>query len=331
MTKTKVAIIGGGGYTGKELLKILKIHPYFEIAALTSDKHAGTALSDVFPDLGIQSDLKFTTHDTPQEKGAVVFLATPNDTSARLLPQFAQEGRKVVDLSGAFRLSNPEIFQKVYGFEHPTFDWKSKTIYGIPELFRDSIKEHSLIANPGCYPTGAIIPLHLVKDYSSEIHQVVVNAASGVSGAGGRVEDAGFNFASVYENFRAYKILKHQHEPEIQEYTQLPLIFTPHLLPAYRGILTTSTIVWKNKAPTGLEGSVEAKALNEPFLRYRKTPEEIDILKVANTNFVDISLRSRDNITVLISAIDNLGKGAAGQAIQNMNLICGFPETSGLL
>ncbi|MDH5655974.1 MAG: N-acetyl-gamma-glutamyl-phosphate reductase, partial [Spirochaetia bacterium] len=247
-------------------------------------------------------------------------------------------GHKIVDLSGAYRLHNQEIFEKHYGLKHTSFELMKEAVFGMPEIFREQIKHASLIANPGCYPTAAILPLFLIKKWIGEAASITVNAGSGVSGAGGRTEDAGFSFNSVYENFRAYKILRHQHEPEIREYSlsesqkkEIPLVFTPHLLPLFRGILSTTVIHWKEKTPDGLKEALKDASAKEAFIRTMDEPEEVQLLRVQKTNFADMGIRSTDKSTVIVSAIDNLQKGAAGQAVQNMNLICGINETEGLL
>jgi N-acetyl-gamma-glutamyl-phosphate reductase len=342
--KIEVAILGAGGLTGRELLRWMLRHPVLRPIHITSDQYAGQALSAVFPELDepVYASLRFSKHADVIPAGIPVFLATPNKESAELAPRLCQEGHAVVDLSGSFRLHDVTVFEKVYGFTHPHFDWTSKSVYGMPELFRSEIAtariEKKILANPGCYPTsvlGALAPLSGILNKSSCI---IVDSKSGVSGAGGRVEDAGFSFGGIYENFRAYRILKHQHEPEIVEqlgragHFTPDLVFTPHLLPVFRGILSTIVIVWNNPPDADqLETMVRKHCDAEPFLRFRSTPEEVELKRVQNTNFIDIGIRSRGNKTVVVSALDNLVKGAAGQAIQNLNLMLGLPETSGLL
>jgi N-acetyl-gamma-glutamyl-phosphate reductase len=213
-----------------------------------------------------------------------------------------------------------------------------EAVFGMPEIYREKIKNARLIANPGCYPTGSILPLFFLKDFIGDAASITIDAKSGVSGAGGRTEDAGFSFNSVYENFRAYKILKHQHEPEILEYSlgknlseEIPLVFTPHLLPIFRGILSTIVIHWKKKTPDKLKETLLRAGEKEIFIRTLSEPEEVQLSRVQKTNFIDIGIRSTDRSSVVVSAIDNLMKGAAGQAVQNMNLLCGLKETEGLV
>lgn len=339
-----IAILGAGGYTGRELLVLLDRHPHLAPVHITSDQHAGKTVGEVFPDLAHLkwSALPFARHADPIPDGIPVFLATPNQQSAELAPKLRSQGRAVVDLSGSFRLKDPAVFQTVYGFSHPNWDWTARSVFGLPELFREEIRnahrEGKILANPGCYPTSVLAALLPLRAQLPSAAHIVVDSKSGVSGAGGRVEDAGFAFAGVYENFRAYKILKHQHEPEILAWTnamsgsEVDLVFTPHLLPVFRGILSTIVILWKTAPDEAvLLHTASELSEKEPFLRMRGAPEEVELRKVQHTNFVDFGLRTRGNKTVIVSAIDNLVKGAAGQAIQNLNLMLDLPETAGLL
>jgi N-acetyl-gamma-glutamyl-phosphate reductase len=332
----EIGIIGGAGFTGRELLELLSHHQHFRVVHLTSDRHAGKSVAEVFPELDGKYDLVFKTHEDPIPERVPLFLAVPNDTSLEIVPDLLKKGHRIVDLSGAYRLHDREEFKKFYRLEHTSFELMGRAVYGMPELFRDTIKSASLVSNPGCYPTGSILPLYFLGEHRREIDFVSIDAKSGVSGAGGRSEDSGFSFNSVHENFRAYKILGHQHQPEIEEYAfsgmdqRLPLVFTPHLLPLFRGILSTITIRWKNGAPADLPEILRAATSAEPFIRLLPEPELIQLSRIQKTNFIDIGLRSHNRVTVIVSAIDNLVKGAAGQAIQNMNLMHGLEETEGL-
>ncbi len=341
MSKIDIAILGAAGLTGKELLHIFKTHPHFSPVHITSDRHAGLSIDEVFPDLSIgNSSIVFKKHSDPIPSGIPVLLAVPNETSLSLTPDLLKKGHRVIDLSGVFRLHNRAAFERYYKLEHTSFDLMNDQVFGMPELFRDKIPGANLIANPGCYATGAILPLYMLKDQRKKIASIVIDGKSGVSGAGGRVEDAGFSFQSVYENFRAYKILQHQHTPEMQEYAawgqepfSFPIIFTPHLLPVYRGILTTTVIHWKEKAPEAedIVSILRDNTKGEPFIRIYDKPEQVELRMVQHTNFIDISARTEGQVTVMVSAIDNLMKGAAGQAVQNLNLMMGLPETTGLI
>ncbi len=339
--KHNIAILGAGGYTGKELLRILLSHPYIQPIHITSDKHKGKELGQVFPEFYKTkfSKLIFSSHEELLPSEIPVILATPNKESMELVNKFYNENRIIIDLSGAYRIKNIDIFRKFYNLEHKYPDIIQKAVYGMPEIYRETIKKSKIIANPGCYPTSILIPLYFFKKFLPEARAIIINSLSGISGAGGRAEDAQFSFASIYENTRAYKILKHQHEPEIQQYLynfsnfQSSLVFTPHLLPAFRGILSTITILWDKVLfdDEELKEKIREDIQIEDFIRLYSTPEEVEIQKVIHTNFCDFSFCTRDGNTVLVSAIDNLVKGAAGQAIQNLNLTLNIKESTGLI
>ncbi|XDD51841.1 N-acetyl-gamma-glutamyl-phosphate reductase [Leptospira sp. WS92.C1] len=335
----EISILGAGGFTGKELLSLLSHQSEHQVIHITSDKLAGKTLSEVFPEIPFPKNLIFHKHEDPIPKGSLIVLAVPNEVSIEAAPKFLDAGHKVIDLSGVYRLHNQETLEKHYKIKHTKFSYVDKAVFGIPEIFREKLKGADFVSNPGCFSTSVILPVYLLNEFRKNIKpRIVADSKSGVSGAGGRTEDAGFSYTGVYENFRAYKVLSHQHEPEIQEYiyanSGLPepeVIFTPHLLPVYRGIL--STIVLElgsepNKDPLDV---LKDSSKNEPFIRIYKTPEEIELKKVQHTNFLDISLKQRGSTLVVISALDNLVKGAAGQALQNINLMTGTEETLGLL
>lgn len=334
----QVAIIGAGGLTGRELLGYLRNHPNFEVVHITSNKTTGKKLSEVFPNLNFPKPLIFKTHEDEIPKGSLVVLATPNEVSLELAPKLLEKGHKVIDLSGAYRLHNQKEFEKYYGLKHTSFHLMKEVVFGLPELFRDKIKNANFVSNPGCYSTSVILPLYFLGTFRKRVKGViVVDSKSGVSGAGGRTEDIGFTFTHTYENFRAYKVLSHQHVPEMIEYSYygidaLPrIIFTPHLLPVYRGILSTFVIEFETPIDVD-ELQEELKAIDdEPFIRILGKPEDIELRHVQNSNYLDFSYKVDQNILVIVSALDNLGKGAAGQALQNMNLMVGFDEALGLL
>ncbi len=339
----EIAILGAGGLTGKELLKILHRHNYLLPIHITSNQYAGKKVKEVFPDLELSkiADLEFRKHEDPIPDKIPVILATPNFDSMSLVYRFYEkEKRMVIDLSGAYRLNDLSLFKSFYGFEHLYPKIIQDKVYGLTEVYRDAIKNAKLISNPGCYPTSILIPLYYFKEYLSYAKYIIVDSKSGVSGAGGRVEDAGFSFMNVYENFKAYKILKHQHEPEIQQYLnefigkKIDLTFTPHLLPIYRGILSTIVIIWEDSFEFNdkmIYDTISNTVQKETFVRLYQNPESIELKNVQNTNYCDFSFRTRNKITVIISAIDNLQKGAAGQAIQNLNLMLNFKEEESLL
>ena len=335
-----IAIIGAGGYTGRELIAILKKQLTLRVVHISSEKYIGQKLESVFPNISGDTDLVFKSHNDAIPDDLPVFLATPDEFSLEKVPELLKEKRPFVDLSGAFRLNNKDIWERVYGTKHTSFNvMEAGIVYGLPEIFRAEIKKTKSIANPGCYPIASIIVINHLKELRADLISISIQASSGTSGAGGRVEGGDFAFTNVYENFRAYKILGHQHEPEIAQYAAsglengiaCPITFTPHLLPLRRGILSTIILHWKHKAPQDLEERFRELSKNELFIRFYDKPEDIELIKVQNTNYLDIGLRSRDNITVVVCALDNLVKGAAGQAIQNMNLILGLSESNALL
>ena len=335
-----VAVIGAGGFSGREILRILARHPYLRPVHATSDQFAGEPLSRAFPDLEgafREPELRFSAHAEELPAGIPVFLATPNDTSMKLVPEYFNQGRRVVDLSGSFRLHDREKFQEYYNLQHDSFGMMENVVFGLPEMFRGELKNARLVANPGCYPTSVIAPLFFLGDLRSGLAGIVIDAKSGVSGAGGRVVGGGFPFTEVYEDFRAYKVLKHQHQPEIEEYISfgmaepMEVVFTTHLLPLFRGILSTCVLTWREDPPGDLKERLSRAAEAEPFVRFLPEPEDVRLSRVQNTNFLDFSCRTRGRQTVLVAALDNLLKGAAGQAVQNMNLMLGLPETAGLL
>lgn len=338
MTQTKIAIIGAGGLTGKELTSLLAHHPHFQLVHITSNQVDGKHIREVFPDISHLPNLVFQKHDAPIPKDAHIVLATPNEVSLEKAPEYLSEGRKVIDLSGTFRLHDQNKFETAYKFKHTKFEWMDKVVFGLPELFREKIKNANFVSNPGCYATSAILPIAILGNLRNDIEgAVIVDAKSGVSGAGGRTEEIKFAYTHVYENFRAYKILSHQHEPEMEEYAFVgskskEIHFTPHLLPVYRGILATIYIRFaKPVDPKLVEEKLQSATENEPLIRLYNTPEEIEIKKVQNTNYLDIGFTTKGNTLVLVSALDNLRKGAAGQALQNLNLMFGYPETLGLV
>ncbi|MCW7462399.1 N-acetyl-gamma-glutamyl-phosphate reductase [Leptospira limi] len=338
MKQTKIAIIGAGGLTGKELVGLLAHHPHLQVVHITSNQVDGKHIREVFPDQSHLPDLRFQKHDAPIPEDAHIVLATPNEVSLEKAPEFLMEGKKVIDLSGTFRLHDQNQFESAYKFKHTKFEWMDKVVFGLPELFREKIKNANFISNPGCFATSAILPIAILGNLRKKIQgPVIVDAKSGVSGAGGRTEEIKYAYTHVYENFRAYKVLSHQHEPEMEEYSFVgsdpkKIHFTPHLLPVYRGILATIYITFENPVdPKEVKEKIQSVAEKETFIRFYETPEEIEIRKVQNTNFLDIGVTTKGNTLVLVTALDNLVKGAAGQALQNLNLMFGYPETLGLV
>lgn len=338
----KVAVVGATGYTGRELLKILSRHPYARPVYLTSESSAGMRIDQVYPEL--RGRVELTLHkleeNEPLAECDFIFCALPHGLSMETVPRLLSTGKKVVDLSGDFRLKDREQYPKWYGYDHRVPDLLEKSVYGLPEYHREKIREAALVANPGCYPTSILLPLMpLLKEKLVAPTDVIIDSKSGVSGAG-RSPKLPFHFPECTENFKAYKVAGHQHTPEIEQELsgvageKITVTFTPHLVPMVRGIL--STIYLRVNA-----GVDEAKLWDvyegyygrEPFVRLLKSPELPETRFVAESNFCDISFRldKRTGRLVVISAIDNLVKGASGQAVQNMNIMMGFDETTGLL
>ena len=341
---TKAAIIGAAGLSGLELIRLLARHGGVELSVVTSGKHEGRAVGEAFPELS-RVPLTFSGHDATLDGCDVAFLAVPNQASLEQAPRLLDQGIRVIDLSGVFRLTDVAVFQRFYGLTHTAPEALRQAVFGLPEAFREQIAGARLVANPGCYPTGALIGLLPLGELAGTLAAPpVIDAKSGVSGAGGRVEDDSSNFMEVNENFRAYKVFSHQHTPEIEQYlaqctpydpaTQGAVVFTPHLLPISRGILSTIYLRFQQPIPPReLRRRYARFAEAEPFVTLLPEGRGAE-LKMANyTNDCVVSLHPDDSGRnwVVLTAMDNLLKGAAGQAVQNMNLMFGFGETEGLV
>ncbi len=340
----RVGILGAGGFTGQELIRIFLRHPHTELVYITSSEYAQKPLAEVFPNLvsRVTRKLVFSPHpQQTQDAGTldVIFLATPDDVALRWAPQFMAAGIKVIDISGAYRLLNKAEFKEYYGLDHDQPAALSEAVYGLTEVNREKIRAARLIANPGCYPTAALLPLYAYRDLIDASRPIIIDAKSGTSGAGGRKEKDGLGYSTVYENFRAYKTAKHQHAPEIaQEFSRMTgvptvLRFTPHLLPMYRGILSNTYAYLKPGVDEkSCTDAAQAFSEKEPFVRYRTNCDLIELRAVQHGNFCDFShhVDEKNGLIEIVSAIDNLMKGAAGQAVQNMNLMFSLPETAGV-
>jgi N-acetyl-gamma-glutamyl-phosphate reductase len=335
-----IGIYGASGYTGQELLRLLLRHPEARVVALTSRRYAGIPVSDVYPAFFGLTKLSFMDA-SPADVAQVsdlVFLALPHGVSMQVAGEFLNARKKVIDLSADFRLRNVGTYEQWYS-RHTAQDIIKEAVYGIPELYGDAVTQARLIANPGCYPTSAILGLTpLVKEKWIDDASIIVDSKSGVSGAG-REPQIGTLFCEVNEGFKAYKIGQHRHTPEMEQELSclaghdIRISFTPHLLPISRGILSTIYAT--------LQKEVTAEELNDlyrsfyegkPFIRICKVGMFPNISSVRGSNYCDIGLTldRRTKRVIIISAIDNLIKGASGQAIQNMNLMCGFSENAGL-
>jgi len=337
MAKKKVGIIGATGYTGSELVRILHHHPEVEVVAITSESRKGEQFSDVHSFFRGIVDLKLVSiKDIGDYDLDVVFLALPHGVSMDFVKDHADKSYPIIDLSGDFRLSNPEVYEKWYKKDHIFKEGFDAAGYGIPELFRADIKSKKLIANPGCFPTCSILGLAPLKANDLIEGNIIVDSKTGVTGAGVKAKEV-THFPNVNDNFKAYGVKTHRHTIEIEETMNklgsgtATVQFTPHLLPVDRGII--STIYTRPKQGVTVEAVkkyYEEYYQNEPFIRIVDSSPELK--DVRGTNYCDIYVTydERTGNFITISAIDNLVKGAAGQAVQNMNLLFDWPEITGL-
>ncbi len=338
--KTRVGIIGATGYTGVELLRLLLLHPEVEVTALTSQKYAGLPIDEVFPSVTKYLPLKCEELNLDQvsKKTEFVFTAVPHKTAMETVPSFVQRGKRVVDLSADFRFKDATVYEKWYQ-KHSCPELLEESVYGLPELHREKIRKARIVGNPGCYPTGALIGLiPLVAKGMISYETVVVDSKSGVSGAGRDVV-LGSLFCEVSEGVKAYNIFKHRHLPEIEgELNQLAkkkiaVNFVPHLIPMVRGILTTLYVNFNQKVKADDVVNVfEEHYREEPFVRLHPKGKVPTTKDVRGSNYCDIGIVVDElgGRGVIVTAIDNLVKGASGEAVQNMNIMLGYPEIMGL-
>ncbi len=336
----KVGIYGGSGYTGEELLRLLVGHPGAKVVAATSRRFAGVPVAEVYPVFSGMTDLVYTdaSPEAVADQADIVFLALPHGVSMEFAPIFLKAGRKVIDLSADFRIHAAATYEAWYG-RHKTPGTLGEAVYGLPELHRDGIRSARLVANPGCYPTSIILGLApVLKSHWIDTDSVIADSKSGVSGAGRDPQIASL-FCEVAEGFKAYKVGGHRHTPEIEQELsalagrEMKITFTPHLLPVKRGIL--STIYAKlGKEVTAEEATALYQAFyrGESFVRICRSGQFPNLSSVVGSNYCDIgvTIDKRTGRIIIVSAIDNLIKGASGQAIQNMNLLCGLKEETGL-
>jgi N-acetyl-gamma-glutamyl-phosphate reductase len=333
----KVGIVGGTGYTGVELLRLLAQHPEVELSAITSRAEAGRAVADMFPSLRRQVSLQFSDPATaPLENCDVVFFATPNGVAMQQAREILAAGAKVIDLAADFRIKDIPLWEKWYGMSHASPDLVAEAVYGLPELNRERIKGARLVANPGCYPTAVQLGfLPLIESGCVDIDYLVADAKSGVSGAGRKAETH-ILFAEASDNFKAYGVAGHRHLPEIRQGlssiagAQVGLTFVPHLTPIIRGI--HATLYARIKREEDFQTLFEKRFAGEPFVDVLPPKSHPDTRSVRAANVCRIAVhRPQDgDMLVVLSVIDNLVKGAAGQAIQNMNLMFGFDECLGI-
>jgi len=335
----KTGIIGATGYTGVELMRLIAGHPGAELRIVTSRSEAGKAVSDFFPSLRGIIDLSYTEPDTKALSGCdVVFFATPNGTAMHQARELLDKGVKIIDLSADFRLKNATEWEKWYGQQHACPDLLEAAVYGLPEMNRKDIKQAQLVANPGCYPTAiqlGFLPLleHKLVDPGS----LIADAKSGVSGAG-RKMSLMYHYCEAGDSFSAYAASGHRHLPEIRQGLQsvcegeLGLVFVPHLLPMIRGIHATLYATLKDSS-VDLQGVYEKRFRQEPFVDVMPPGSHPNTNSVRGSNVCRIACHQpqNGNTAVILAVEDNLVKGAAGQAIQNMNIMFELPETTGLV
>jgi N-acetyl-gamma-glutamyl-phosphate reductase len=338
----RVAVIGASGYTGLELLRILLRHPEFEIVVATSEQRAGTCVGDAFPSLRGLIDLSFEPNDPVSiaKRVDLAFTALPHAASAPTVQVLRAAGVRVLDLSADFRLRDAETYRAWYG-EHKAVELLGSAVYGLPELYREALRGAELVAVPGCYPTSVLLPLvPFLRNDLIETDGIVVDSKSGVSGAGRKLEP-GLLFAEFADDCSAYKVgNQHRHVPEFEQEASVAagrdvsITFVPHLLPTVRGIVTSVFV--RPNAALGTEAAHELLAnayAQERFVRVLPPGETPNLRSVRGSNFCDVAAFAdeRNGTLVLLSAIDNLVKGASGQAVQCANLACGFAEELALL
>jgi N-acetyl-gamma-glutamyl-phosphate reductase len=351
--KVKVAIVGASGYSGEELVRLLLLHPNAELAAITSRQYAGQTLAQVFPRFAHHPRAKELRFSEPNaevlaKQSQVVFLALPHGVAAEYAVPLLQHGALVIDLSADFRLKSADTYKEFYAHDHPAPDLLAKSVYGLPEIHRAQIRGASLIASPGCYPTSVLLPsIPLVKDGLVKPESIIANSMSGVSGAGRKLEQD-LLFVECNESVRPYGIPKHRHLSEIEQELSaaaqrtVHIQFSPHLIPVNRGIISTLYLAPEKhfSSPAEMADLNERIAASyrkaygsERFVRILEGKALPDTKNVNGTNVIEIGWRldARTGRLIVMSALDNLVKGASGQAVQSMNILCGFPEAAGLI
>ena len=333
----KVGIVGGTGYTGVELLRLLAQHPQVSLEAITSRKEAGMSVSEMFPNLRGRVGLNFVAPiDAPLTKCDLVFFATPNGIAMQQTRELLDAGVRVIDLAADFRIQDAALWEKWYGMAHACPDLITQAVYGLPEINREKIKQAQLVANPGCYPTAVQLGfLPLIEAGVVDTAHLIADAKSGVSGAGRKAEVHAL-FAEAADNFRAYGVAGHRHLPEISQGLtsfagkSVGLTFVPHLTPLIRGI--HATLYARLTKDTDLQALFENRYAKEYFVDVMPAGAHPETRSVRGANFCRIAVHRPQggDTVVVLSVIDNLVKGASGQAVQNMNIMFGLPETMGL-
>lgn len=338
MSKHKVGIVGASGYTGSELVRLLAHHPEVTLEFVTSETYSGKRISDIYPHLQDLVDIELISIDSVSDyEPDLVFLALPHGISMNFVKDHGIDDFVTIDLSGDFRFSSQEVYEEWYKKSHSSAEYMEHSVYGLPELFRDKIRNARLIANPGCYPTSAILALApLIKHGFVNPSSIVVDSKSGVTGAGAKPKE-GLHFPDVFGNFSAYSLVNHRHTPEIENtllnYSgySTEILFTPHLLPIDRGILTTTYSTPKKEVNKEMvEELFHSVYEKEHFVRVFDSPPSLKNIRGSNYCDIHATYDERTHKIITISTIDNLVKGAAGQAVQNMNIVFGLIESTGL-
>lgn len=334
----KIGIVGATGYTGVELLRLLAMHEACELIVITSRAEAGRPVAELFPNLRGHVEQSFVEPDTAILKGCdLVFFATPNGIAMHQAPELLEAGIRIIDLAADFRITDVSVWEQWYGMQHACPEHLTESVYGLPEMNRDAITQASLVANPGCYPTAVALGfLPLVEQGLIELDHLIADTKSGVSGAG-RKASVGTLMGETGESFKAYAIPGHRHQPEIRQTlsrvagNDVGLTFVPHLVPMIRGIEATLYARLKDPA-VDLQTLFEERYEHEPFVDVLPAGSHPETRSVRGVNHCRIAVHRplQGDVVVISSVIDNLVKGAAGQAIQNMNLMFGLPETTGL-
>ncbi len=352
-THIKVAIVGASGYSGEELVRLLLHHPHADLTAITSRQYAGQTVAQVFPKFASHPKSRMLRFSEPNaellaKQAQIVFLALPHGVAAEFAVPLLKLGCQVIDLSADFRLKDAETYKEFYAHDHPAPELLAKAVYGLPEIYRNQIKDALLIASPGCYPTSILLPaLPLLRAKLIKPTGIIADSLSGVSGAGRKAE-LDYLFVECNESVRPYGVPRHRHLSEIEEQMSLAagakvtIQFTPHLIPVSRGILTTLYLAPEKHFADSAGATALNEAIskcyqdayaNEPFVRLLDGKSLPDTKNVTGTNVIEIAWRldPRTGRLIVMSAEDNIVKGASGQAMQSMNILCGFPETAGLV
>ena len=348
-----VAIVGASGYSGEELVRLLLHHPHAQLTAVTSRQYAGQTIAQIFPRYANHPKARLLRFNEPNaelltKQAQLIFLALPHGVAAEFAVPLLKAGCQIIDLSADFRLKDAAVYKEFYGHEHPAPELLAKSVYGLPELYRESIRGAALVASPGCYPTSILLPIvPLLRAGLIKHTGIIADSMSGVSGAGRKAE-LDYLFVECNESVRPYGIPKHRHLSEIEQELsvlageRVVIQFTPHLVPINRGILTTLYLAPEKHFSTaaemeGLQGQISACYTTaygkEPFIRVLEGTGFPDTKNVAGTNTIEIGWRldARTGRLIVMSAEDNIVKGASGQAVQSLNIMCGFPETAGLV